>query len=213
MKQKQMNEESEKFRVITMKVLSMQLNSITIMDLVAYGGAALGMITALFQYCAGNLDFVGTLFVILISADFCIPMRLLGSFFHVAMNGMAACDRIFRLLDLDEPQKGSESFPAHADIRLNDVSFQYDTDRMIPEDVSMDIKEGTLCAIVGASGCGKSTLLKLMMRLWECDEGTITINDININTITISHLRNMESFMRQDTQMFHDSIRHNILLA
>lgn len=98
-KNKQMNEESEKFRKITMKVLTMQLNSITIMDLIAYGGAALGVIMAATQFKAGNISIAGAMLIIMLSADFFIPMRRLGSYFHIAMNGMAASDKIFRLLD------------------------------------------------------------------------------------------------------------------
>lgn len=111
-KNEEMNREAEKFRKITMKVLTMQLNSITIMDLVAYGGAALGIIMAVTQYQAGKVSFAGSLAVILLSADFFIPMRQLGSFFHVAMKGMAASDKIFRLLDLPEPENGRETVPA-----------------------------------------------------------------------------------------------------
>ena len=104
-----MNEEAEKFRKITMKVLTMQLNSIVIMDLIAYGGAAAGVIMAVTQLTAGNVDLAGCLLIIMLSADFFIPMRQLGSFFHVAMNGMAAGDKIFALLDLPEAErKGQE---------------------------------------------------------------------------------------------------------
>lgn len=104
-KNKQMNEESEKFRKITMKVLTMQLNSITIMDLIAYGGATLGVIMAATQLRAGHVSVAGALLIILLSADFFIPMRQLGSFFHIAMNGMAASDKIFRLLDIYKPSE------------------------------------------------------------------------------------------------------------
>ena len=90
-----MNVEAEKFRKITMKVLTMQLNSITIMDLIAYGGAALGVIMAATQLRAEKIDLAGALLIILLAADFFIPMRQLGSFFHIAMNGMAASDKIF----------------------------------------------------------------------------------------------------------------------
>lgn len=104
-KHEEMNAEAEKFRRITMKVLTMQLNSITIMDLIAYGGAALGILMAATQYRAGHVTLAGCLLIILLSADFFIPMRQLGSFFHIAMNGMAASDKIFRLLDLPEAEK------------------------------------------------------------------------------------------------------------
>ena len=103
-KHEEMNEESEKVRKITMKVLTMQLNSITIMDLIAYGGAALGVILSVTQYRGGNVSLEGCLLIILLSADFFIPMRQLGSFFHIAMNGMAASDKIFKLLDLTEEE-------------------------------------------------------------------------------------------------------------
>lgn len=99
-KHQEMNEASEEFRKITMKVLTMQLNSITIMDLIAYGGAALGVIMAVTQCQAGHVGLAGCLMIILLSADFFLPMRQLGSFFHIAMNGMAASDKIFRLIDL-----------------------------------------------------------------------------------------------------------------
>ena len=101
-KNKQMNEESEKFRKITMKVLTMQLNSITIMDLIAYGGAALGVIMAATQFKVGNISIAGAMLIIMLSADFFIPMRRLGSYFHIAMNGMAASDKIFKLLDYED---------------------------------------------------------------------------------------------------------------
>ena len=112
-KQQEMNEQAEKFRKITMKVLTMQLNSITIMDLIAYGGAALGVIMAVTQYQSGGVSLEGCLLIILLAADFFIPMRQLGSFFHIAMNGMAASDKIFRLLDLEETKPEiTESFPS-----------------------------------------------------------------------------------------------------
>ena len=111
-KHKEMNEQSELFRKITMKVLTMQLNSITVMDLVAYGGAALGVILATTQFRAGHVDLAGCILIILLAADFFLPMRLLGSFFHIAMNGMAASDKIFRLLDLPEPDQKTEPVPA-----------------------------------------------------------------------------------------------------
>ncbi|MCD7835032.1 MAG: ABC transporter ATP-binding protein/permease [Lachnospiraceae bacterium] len=104
-KQQEMNEEAEKFRRITMKVLTMQLNSITIMDFIAYGGAALGIIMAATQYRAGHVSLAGCLLIILLGADFFLPMRQLGSYFHIAMNGMAASDKIFRLLDLPETKQ------------------------------------------------------------------------------------------------------------
>ncbi len=125
-KAKQMDAESERFRVITMKVLQMQLNSIIIMDVIAYGGAALGMIITISGYLNGEIDFPGALWIILLAVEFFLPMRLLGSYFHIAMNGMAASDKIFHLLDLPEPEeKTTEIGEGRYDICIRDFSFAY----------------------------------------------------------------------------------------
>ena len=136
-KQEEMNWQAEQFRKITMKVLTMQLNSITIMDLIAYGGAALGVVLSLTQIRAGKVDLSGCLLIILLSADFFIPMRQLGSFFHIAMNGMAASDKIFHLLDLPESEQGRLQCPKHPSIRCEHLGFGYEKDRSVLEDVNM----------------------------------------------------------------------------
>ena len=138
-KQREMNEQAEKFRKITMKVLTMQLNSISIMDFIAYGGAALGIMLAIMQLRAGHVSLAGCLLIILLSADFFIPMRQLGSFFHVAMNGMAASEKIFRLLDLPEPEERTAPCPPTGDIRCRALSFAYEADRPILADVNLTI--------------------------------------------------------------------------
>ena len=158
-KNDEMNVEAEKFRKITMKVLTMQLNSITIMDLIAYGGAALGVIMAVTQYQSGGVSLEGCLLIILLAADFFIPMRQLGSFFHIAMNGMAASDKIFRLLDLEETKlEITESFPSEHTIRCSGLSFSYEPDREILHNVDLAFHQGSFTALVGESGCGKSVL-------------------------------------------------------
>lgn len=104
-----MDVESQNFRRITMKVLTMQLNSTSVMDIVAYGGAAVGMAVAVTEFINGNLSLAGTLCIVLLASEFFLPLRLLGSFFHIAMNGMAASDKIFKILDLPEKEKGKET--------------------------------------------------------------------------------------------------------
>ncbi|MCD8336315.1 MAG: ABC transporter ATP-binding protein/permease [Lachnospiraceae bacterium] len=131
-KQQEMNEEAEKFRRITMKVLTMQLNSITIMDFIAYGGAALGIIMAATQYRAGHVSLAGCLLIILLGADFFLPMRQLGSYFHIAMNGMAASDKIFRLLDLPEAEQKMSEPPADGNIVLRGLRFSYNAASAAP---------------------------------------------------------------------------------
>lgn len=105
----QMDAESQRFRRITMKVLTMQLNSTSVMDIIAYGGAAIGMGVAVSEFLKGNISMAGTLCIVLLASEFFLPLRLLGSFFHIAMNGMAASDKIFKILDLPEPQAGEKN--------------------------------------------------------------------------------------------------------
>ena len=162
-KNEQMNEESEHFRVVTMKVLTMQLNSIIIMDLLAYGGAAVGIILATKEFVNGSLEMAPCLFMILLAADFCLPMRRLGSYFHVAMNGMAASDRIFRFLALEEPDEGTELFPKNGgNFLLKSVSFSYDGEREVLHRINMQIPKNSFMGIVGESGSGKSTIASLL---------------------------------------------------
>ncbi len=162
----EMNEEAEAFRRITMKVLSMQLNSINIMDLIAFGGSALGTIVALYQFKNGNLQVGDLIVIILLSSEFFIPLRLLGSYFHIAMNGMAASDRIFALLDTEEEVvKSPKVIPAsdQLNIKVENVNFSYDGQRQVLKDISLDLTPGGLTAIVGESGSGKSTMAALLL--------------------------------------------------
>lgn len=122
-----MDSESEHFRNVTMKVLTMQLNSTSVMDIMAYGGAAAGIIVSLSEYSKNSITLSGALTIILLAAEFFLPMRRLGSYFHIAMNGMAASDKIFNLLDLEAPAGGEEDFPEDADcITFDKVFFSYD---------------------------------------------------------------------------------------
>ena len=157
-----MNEQSERFRKITMKVLSMQLNSIIVMDLIAYGGAALGIILAVWQFQAGKLSLFGALLVILLAAEFFLPMRLLGSYFHIAMNGMAAADKLFALLDLPDAQTGSRAFPNDCTMVCKGLHFGYEADREILKGIDFSVHPGDFAALVGESGCGKSTLAAIL---------------------------------------------------
>lgn len=158
-----MDEEAERFRVVTMRVLRIQLNSIVFMDVGAFGGAAAGMGMALWLLSVGSIDFTEALLVTLLSADFFRPLRLLGSYFHVAMSGMAASDRIFKLLDLEEPVEGGTQVPAQGDhLLMSHLSFSWDGGREVLHDVSIDIPSVGLTAIVGESGSGKSTIAALL---------------------------------------------------
>lgn len=212
-KQQEMNEQAERFRRITMRVLTMQLNSITIMDLVAYGGAAAGMGVALAQLGAGAVDLSGCLAVILLSADYFIPMRQLGSFFHVAMNGMAASDKIFRLLDLEEPPAQGGSFPAHADLRVRDLRFSYEPEREVLRGVSLDVPAGALVAVVGESGCGKSTLASVLMGRARGYEGSVSLGGSELSGIAPAELLSHVTYVGHESYLFKGTVRENLLMG
>ena len=179
----EMNREAEQFRRITMRVLTMQLNSISIMDLVAFGGAALGIGLAVSQYTAGRLSLGGCVLVLLLSADFFLPMRQLGSYFHIAMNGMAASDRIFRLLDMPEPPAGGKPVPADTAIRCRDLRFGYEPGREILRGVDLDLPQGGFVALVGESGCGKSTLAALLTGRVKGWQGQVTLGGVPLEEL------------------------------
>jgi ATP-binding cassette subfamily C protein len=212
-KQKEMNEESEKFRKITMKVLTMQLNSITIMDLIAYGGAALGAILSVTQFAKGNVSFSGALLIILLSADFFIPMRLLGSFFHIAMNGMAASDKIFRLLDLPEADKKTEEVPEDCTITCNNLHFSYEADREILHGIDMTFPKGSFSAIVGESGCGKSTVSAIIMGRNKGYTGSVKVGGIELSELSETSLMKNLTYISHQSYLFKGTVRDNLLMG
>ena len=212
-KHREMNEQSEHFRKITMKVLTMQLNSITIMDLIAYGGAALGVILATTQFRAGHVDLAGCILIILLAADFFLPMRMLGSFFHIAMNGMAASDKIFRLLDLPEPAQKTQTVPADCSIKCKDLRFSYDADREILHGVEMAFPKGSFTAIVGESGCGKSTIAAILMGRNKGYSGSITIGGVPLSEISEGSLMENFTYISHQSYLFKGTVRDNLLMA
>ena len=212
-KHREMNEQSEHFRRITMKVLTMQLNSITIMDLIAYGGAALGVIMATTQLRTGHVDLDGCILIILLAADFFLPMRLLGSFFHIAMNGMAASDKIFRLLDLPEPEEKTAAVPEDCSIDCQDLRFSYEADRKILHSVNITFPKGSFTAIVGESGCGKSTISAILMGRNKGYEGNITIGGTSLSEISEESLMNNLTYVSHQSYLFKGTVRENLLMA
>lgn len=212
-KNDEMNIEAEKFRKITMKVLTMQLNSITIMDLIAYGGAAVGMILAVTQFAGGRIDISGCLFIILLSADFFIPMRRLGSFFHISMNGMAASDKIFNLLDIKEENSAKEKITDNTDIECNNLSFSYDESREILHGVNMSFKKGSFTAVVGKSGCGKSTVASILTGKNKGFGGSVTIGGISIKEINENSLMKSITYIGHNSYIFKGTVRENLLMA
>ena len=236
-KQREMNRQAEKFRKITMKVLTMQLNSVTIMDLIAYGGAALGVIMASTQYAAGRVSLQGCLLIILLSADFFIPMRLLGSYFHIAMNGMAASDKIFHLLDLPEPERKTEPVPGECTVRCAGLRFSYQPERKtepvpgectvrcaglrfsyqpereILHGVDLTFPVGSLTAIVGESGCGKSTLSSILMGRSRGYGGSVTVGGTELREIGEESLLRSFTYVSNHSYLFKGTVRDNLLMG
>lgn len=214
MKAEEMDKESEKFRKITMKVLTMQLNSISVMDIVAYGGAAVGMIVALSEYLNGHISMSGTLCIILLASEFFLPLRQLGSFFHIAMNGMAASDTIFRILDLPVKSEGKELLPhSDLDIILNDVHFSYEKNRDILKGINMTLPRGSFISLVGESGCGKSTIAGILAGKNKDYRGDITIGGIHLNNINEKDLMNHVVLVRHNSYLFKGTVEDNLRMA
>ena len=212
-KNQEMNDRSETFRRITMKVLTMQLNSITIMDLIAYGGAAAGIIVAVTQFQAGHVGLGGCLAIILLAADFFIPMRQLGSFFHIAMNGMAASDKIFRLMDLQEGEKKTEPVPNDCTIACQNLHFAYEPEREVLKGVDLHFPQGSLTAIVGESGCGKSTIASILMGRNRGYTGSVTVGGVPLCDISEESLLERFTYVSHQSYLFQGTVRENLLMG
>lgn len=206
-----MDEDAENFRKITMKVLMMQLNSISVMDIVAYGGAAVGIIVALLDVQAGILSFKGCLFVMLLAVEFFLPLRLLGSYFHIAMNGMAASKKIFKLLDMPVSEIEKAECKEVLDYKLNHVSFYYQKERPILKNINLTIEKGSFVGIVGISGCGKSTLAKLLSGNLKACDGTIELS--NQDVYQIANLAKLITVVTHNDYLFKGTVRYNLSMA
>ncbi|HIV25877.1 MAG TPA: ABC transporter ATP-binding protein/permease [Candidatus Scatomonas pullistercoris] len=221
----EMDEESQRFRRITMKVLTMQLNSTTVMDIVAYGGAAVGMIVALQQFAAGHVGLQGTLMIVLLAAEFFLPLRLLGSFFHIAMNGMAASDKIFALLDLPEPERGTEVIPvpgeqteetvpvAGRSVSVRNLHFSYEMEREILKGVSLEIPAGSFVSLVGVSGCGKSTAAGLLTGRNRGYTGSIRIGGKELSAVSEESLLTTVTLVAHNSYLFKGTVEENLRMG
>ena len=206
-----MNENAEEFRKITMKVLVMQLASVTIMDLVAFGGAGIGAALAVAGTQNGG-GIAAALFLVLVAAEFFLPLRAFGSAFHVAMNGVSAGRMMLTLLEEPEPAWG-EAQPCGGRLELEDVHFSYAPGRETLHGVSVVFPDRGMTAIVGESGCGKSTLLKLLLRFWERSGGQIRYNGTDIDEINTESLYRNVTMVSQSTYLFDATIAENLRIA
>ncbi|WP_020224900.1 ABC transporter ATP-binding protein/permease [Holdemania massiliensis] len=209
-----MDVEAEHFRKITMRVLTMQLNSIIIMDWVAYGGAALGVFLAAAQLRSGAISLAQALAIIFLSAEFFIPMRQLGSFFHIAMNGMAASDKIFQLLDLPEPSEKTEIITeTHPTIEIQNLGYQYQPDQTVLKNISTAFPFGSLIAIVGESGSGKSTLAKILTGQNQNYSGHVRLGSLELNQIRETSLMKTVTYIGHSSILFKGTVRDNLLIG
>ena len=207
-----MNASAEDFRKITMKVLVMQLASTTIMDLVAFGGAGAGVALSVVGLMNGWLSPAAALFLILVAVEFFLPLRSLGSAFHVAMNGASAGKKIISLLNVPDPVWGDEEIVGTV-LRLNDVTFSYDGKRDVLKDIDMVFPERGMTAIVGESGCGKSTVVNLLIGARRPKKGTVTVGGANIESVSRSSFYAHLACVSYNTYIFSDTVRANFILA
>ena len=212
-KHEQMNAQAERFRKITMKVLTMQLNSVTLMDLMAYGGAGLGIISAVSAFAKGQLSLTATLTIVLLAADFFLPLRLLGSYFHIAMNGAASAEKIFKLLAAEEPADGEQTVPEQAALRLEHVTFGYEKDRTILQDVSLTIPQGSFVSLVGESGCGKSTIAALLSGSRTGYTGSVTLGGVPVEQLQRAQRLRALTLVPHNATIFKGTVEANLRMA
>lgn len=210
----EMNAKAEEFRKITMKVLTMQLNSVSVMDIIAYGGSAVGVVVAIIQVKNGIITLPEAFLIIMLAAEFFLPLRLLGSFFHVAMNGMAASDKLFNILDMPEEERGSkEPSSFEKSIIIDNLSFSYDGDKTVLNGISTVIDNNSLVSIVGESGCGKSTLAGLLCGISKGYNGSITIDGVEIKDIDETVILQNITSVNFNSYIFAGTVKDNLVIA
>ena len=207
-----MDEEAENFRKITMKVLLMQLNSISVMDAITYVGACGGIIVALHLFAVGTISLAATIVVLFLALEFFLPMRALGSLFHIGMNGIKAADRIFAFLDLPEPTTGEKELTAdRIAIALQHLTFAYDQSRTILQDVNIEIAPGSFISLVGVSGSGKSTIASLIMGKHRTYNGQIKFNGTELSDYTCQSIMDNITLVGSNSWIFQGTVRDNLL--
>ena len=212
-KHEEMNAQAERFRKITMKVLVMQLASTTIMDLVAYGGAGAGIALSIVGLMNGWLAPAAALFLILVAVEFFLPLRSLGSAFHVAMNGMAASDKIFKLLDLPEGDARSAEIGTDCAIACRDLHFGYTAEKETLHGLNLDFPQGSFTALVGESGCGKSTIAAVLTGRAAGYTGSVTIGGQELSAVNEANLLKNVTLVSLGSHLFKGTVADNLRMA
>ncbi len=211
---RRMNEEAEKFRKATMRLLTMQLNSVIVMDIFAFAGAAAGIVVMLNSYAAGTVTFAGAFAFVFLAADFFIPLRTLGSFFHTATGGMAAAERMYRIIDAPEPARGTQAVTCTSvGIECRNVSYSYDGTRTVLQNADFTARPGGFVGITGASGSGKSTLAGILTGANLSYTGSVTIGGIDLRDISAESLRDTVTYVGFRSFLFAGTVRSNLLMA
>ena len=211
---RRMNEEAEKFRKATMRLLTMQLNSVIVMDIFAFAGAAAGIVVMLNSYAAGTVTFAGAFAFVFLAADFFIPLRTLGSFFHTATGGMAAAERMYRIIDVPEPACGTQAVTcASVGIECRNVSYSYDGTRTVLQDADFTARPGGFVGITGASGSGKSTLAGILTGANRSYTGSVEVGGIDLRDISTESLRDTVTYVGFRSFLFAGTVRSNLLMA
>ena len=211
---RRMNEEAEKFRKATMRLLTMQLNSVIVMDIFAFAGAAAGIVVMLNSYAAGTVTFAGAFAFVFLAADFFIPLRTLGSFFHTATGGMAAAERMYRIIDAPEPARGTQAVTCTSvGIECRNVSYSYDGTRTVLQDADFTARPGGFVGITGASGSGKSTLAGILTGANRSYTGSVEIGGIDLRDISAESLRDTVTYVGFRSFLFAGTVRSNLLMA
>ncbi|MBC1514358.1 ATP-binding cassette domain-containing protein, partial [Listeria booriae] len=210
-KQREIATDAERFRKATMSLLSMQLNPITIMDIISYSGAALGIGIALIGFTGGTITTTGMLMFLLLSAEFFIPMRQLGSLFHVAMNGISACSRLFSYLELPEQVYGRDELDTALEkINVHDLSYTYNKGKTaVLQGISASFQQGTFSALVGKSGSGKSTFARVLLHQLSGYQGELVWNDVPLTDLNEEAIRKQGVLVDNHDYLYADSIRAN----
>ncbi len=206
-----LNEKAEDFRVKTMKLLMMQLNNITVLDLISYAGSALGIILSIYYYSKGQLSVFVAFSFILLSQEFFLPLRRLGALFHVAMNGITAANSLFEILELESIEDFKDVIKEEkVDVEIRNLNFSY-KEKEVLKDLNMKIKSNKITAIVGESGCGKSTLAKLVAGLERNYDGEILYN--GLSEISNDSLNENIMLVDNNPYFFKESLRYNLKMA
>lgn len=206
-----LNEKAEDFRVKTMKLLMMQLNNITVLDLISYAGSALGIILSIYYYSKGQLSIFAAFSFILLSQEFFLPLRRLGALFHVAMNGITAANSLFEILEIESIEDFKNLIQdERVDVEVKNLNFSYG-EKEILKGLNMKIKSNKITAIVGESGCGKSTLAKLVGGFERNYDGEILYN--GLSEISNDSLNENIMLVDNNPYFFKESLRYNLKMA